>query len=44
MKAMFFKGQCGPFMVCGERGLREGLGGLGIDLKLLGDGELSFGE
>jgi hypothetical protein len=31
-------------VVCGEGGLGEGLGRLGIDPKLLGDGGLSFGE
>jgi len=31
-------------VVCGEKGLENGLGGLGIDSKLLRGGKLSLGE
>jgi hypothetical protein len=31
-------------VICGEGGLREGLGGFGINSRLLGDVELSLGK
>jgi hypothetical protein len=31
-------------VVCGEKGLKKRLGGLGIDSRLLRDGKLSLGE
>jgi hypothetical protein len=42
IKALFSKGQCGPCVVCKERGLGKWLGGLGIDSRLLGDRKLSL--
>ncbi len=44
IRALFSRGQCGPCVICGERGLGEGLGGFGIHLRFLGDVEFSLGE